>query len=143
MLQWVFHASAGPLQFLMCASWLSAKPELMMNMAFFTHLRYYFNTSGCTSEAGVFLDPFQKFIDANNDMILNFQMMKFLPLNLLIILTALLSHDVIAISPIFPKHSNQLFLAYNQSNPNQKITSSPHNMCLHLNVVKTCPFSFK
>ena len=107
MLQKVFHAFTGPLQLLMCASWLSVKLRPMIDMAFLTCLWYSFNTLGSTLEGGGSSDPFtisQRSMDANNILNLNFQKLNFCLLNLPMILVALLSNDVILRSNISFKH---------------------------------------
>lgn len=119
MLQKVFHASAGPLQLLMCASWLSAKLKLIMDMAFLTRLWYYFNTLESALESGGSSDLstiFQRSIDVNNILILYFQWWNFLPQNLSMILVALFSNDIIVCLDIPSKHSKNsnkiLFTSY-------------------------------
>jgi hypothetical protein len=104
-----FQAFASPLQLLMFANWLSAKLGPMMDMSFLTHLWYSFITLGSTLEGGASLDPsimFQKFMDVNNILILNFQRLKFPPLNLSMNLVTLLLSDVIIRSEIMLQHSN-------------------------------------
>src|ERR1700737_3502441 len=98
ILQRIFHASAGPLQLLTCASWLSAKLSTMMDMAFFTRLWYSFNTFGSALDGGAFSDPStmsQRSTEAKAISILNFQRLNFSPWNLSITLTASLSRYAI------------------------------------------------
>ena len=62
----------------------SSKLRPMMKMTFLMYLWYSFNTFGFIMEDGVFLDPsimFQRSMDANNILILNFQRLKFPSLN--------------------------------------------------------------
>ena len=111
MLQRVVHVSAGPLQLLMCASWLSAKLRLMMDMTFLTLLWYFFYTLGSALEGEGSSDPssiFQRSINTNNILILNFQIV-----NLSIIIVASLPNDIIVCSDMCSKHSNNIFPTLN------------------------------
>ena len=82
---------------------LSVKLRLMMDMTMLTHLWCSFNTLGFTLDTSTM---YQRSMDANNILILNFQRLKFPSLNLSIILAASLSNDAIVRSDILLKHSN-------------------------------------
>jgi hypothetical protein len=101
MLQRVFHTFAGHLQFLMCAK---------LGMAFLTRIWYSFNTLGSIlkGETSSYMSTMsQRSIDANNILFLNFQRLNFPPLNLSMIVAALLLNDIVLRSDIRSKHSIQ------------------------------------
>ena len=117
MLQKIFHAFVGPLQLLMCASWLYVKLKLLMDMAFLTHLWNSLNTLGSILERYGSLDPFTMFqrpMDANNILIFYFQSLNFPSFNLLMILVILISNDSSYTHiDICPKHSNKISFTSN------------------------------
>ena len=80
-------------------------------------LYYFFNISAL--EGGAFLElstMSQRSMDDNIILILDFQRLKFLPLNSSMVIAAPLSNNVIVGTYILSRHSNLYFLAYNQSN---------------------------
>ncbi len=96
MLQSVFHASAGPLHLLMWWSWLSTKLMPMIDMAFFTCRWYSLMILGSALDGGASSNPStisQRSMEANTISILNFQKLKFSPLNLSMTLALSPSND--------------------------------------------------
>ena len=98
MLQIILYASTCPLELLMCASWLSTKLRLMMDMTFFMRLWYSFNTLGSSLKGRPFSYPsaiFQRFMNVKTISILSFQRLKAYLWNFYMTLTPSLSRYTI------------------------------------------------
>ncbi len=110
MLQRVFHVSAGPLQLLMWASWLSAKLRPITDMAFLTRRSYSFFTFGSAFEGGASSDPSimsQRSMEAESISILNFQRLNLSPWNLSMVLALSPSKEAISQMPSLGSLSTQ------------------------------------
>ena len=112
------HVSAGPFQHLICANWLSIKLSAILDIVFFTCLWYFFfnfriNVSMWSSFG--FFRNVPKVHKSQRTFNLNFQILKFAPLNLLLIIASTTSSDVmlcLKIGFMFFINSNQPFPSY-------------------------------